>query len=180
MASILQGVDNLYEIDTTWKILDRAAELTEQDYGREAKADVALRVIADHVAQRGHAHRGRRAARQRRPRLRAAPNHAAQHQEPPPAVRLPARRGHDPGEHFMHDLTTVAIEAMAPLYPELRRDAPNILTVMDAEEAAFSTTLRTGTAIFEVAVEENKRKNCPASPAPRPSSCTTRTASRST
>jgi alanyl-tRNA synthetase len=30
MASILQGVDNLYEIDTTWKILDRAAELTEQ------------------------------------------------------------------------------------------------------------------------------------------------------
>ena len=28
--SILQGVDNIYEIDTTWKILDRAAELTEQ------------------------------------------------------------------------------------------------------------------------------------------------------
>src|SRR6202047_2316185 len=49
MASILQGVDNLYEIDTTWKILDRAAELTEQSYGRDLKADVALRVIADHV-----------------------------------------------------------------------------------------------------------------------------------
>ena len=61
----------------------------------------------------------------------------------------------------MHELTTVAIEAMAPLYPELRRDAPNILTVMDGEEAAFSTTLRTGTAIFEVAVEENKRENSP-------------------
>jgi alanyl-tRNA synthetase len=30
------GVDNLYEIDTTWKILDRAAELTEQDYGPTA------------------------------------------------------------------------------------------------------------------------------------------------
>ena len=38
MASILQGVDNLYEIDTTWKILDRAAELTEQNYGREPRA----------------------------------------------------------------------------------------------------------------------------------------------
>src|SRR6266496_3407596 len=49
MASILQGVDNLYEIDTTWKILDRAAELTEQSYGRDHRADVALRVIADHV-----------------------------------------------------------------------------------------------------------------------------------
>ena len=49
MASMLQGVDNLYEIDTTWKILDRAAELTEQSYGRDQRADVALRVIADHV-----------------------------------------------------------------------------------------------------------------------------------
>ena len=63
----------------------------------------------------------------------------------------------------MHDLTAIAIEAMAPLYPELRRDAPNIHTVMDAEEAAFSSTLRTGTAIFEVAVEENQRKDRPAS-----------------
>ena len=34
MAALLQGVDNIYEIDTTWKILDKAAELTEQDYGR--------------------------------------------------------------------------------------------------------------------------------------------------
>ena len=49
MASILQGVDNLYEIDTTWKILDRAAELTEQTYGQDHRTDVALRVIADHV-----------------------------------------------------------------------------------------------------------------------------------
>ena len=49
MASILQGVDNLYEIDTTWKILDRAAELTEQSYGRNPANDVALRVVADHV-----------------------------------------------------------------------------------------------------------------------------------
>jgi alanyl-tRNA synthetase len=63
------------------------------------------------------------------------------------------------GEHFMHELTAVAIEAMAPLYPELQRDAPNIHTVIDAEEAAFASTLRTGTAIFEAAVEENKRKS---------------------
>jgi len=59
----------------------------------------------------------------------------------------------------MHELTAVAIEAMAPLYPELLRDAPNIHTVIDAEEAAFASTLRTGTAIFEAAVEENKRKH---------------------
>src|ERR1700761_6470171 len=49
MASILQGVDNLYEIDTTWKILDKAAELTEQSYGANERNDVALKVVADHV-----------------------------------------------------------------------------------------------------------------------------------
>jgi alanyl-tRNA synthetase len=158
MASILQGVDNLYEIDTTWKILDRAAELTEQSYGRDARADVALRVIADHVrsavmlvddgvlpANEGRGYVLRRIMRRSIRNLRL--------------LSGAQRGGGTHQENFMHELTAVAIEAMAPLYPELRRDAPNILTVIDAEEAAFASTLRTGTAIFEAAVEENKRKN---------------------
>jgi alanyl-tRNA synthetase len=160
MASILQGVDNLYEIDTTWKILDRAAELTEQSYGRDTGADVALRVIADHVrsaimlvddgvlpANEGRGYVLRRILRRSIRNLRLLSG---------------AQRGggnQAGNEHFMHELTTVAIEAMAPLYPELQRDAPNIHTVIDAEEAAFAGTLRTGTAIFEAAVEENRRKN---------------------
>jgi alanyl-tRNA synthetase len=159
MASILQGVDNLYEIDTTWKILDRAAELTEQSYGRETAPDVALRVIADHVrsavmlvedgvlpANEGRGYVLRRILRRSIRNLRLLSG---------------AQRGGgtQSGEHFMHELTSTAIEAMAPLYPELQRDAPNIHTVIDAEEAAFAGTLRTGTAIFEAAVEENKRKN---------------------
>ena len=49
MAVILQGVDNIYEVDTMWKVLDRAAELTEQKYGRDHRSDVALRVVADHI-----------------------------------------------------------------------------------------------------------------------------------
>jgi alanyl-tRNA synthetase len=159
MASILQGVDNLYEIDTTWKILDRAAELTEQSYGRYTAPDVALRVIADHVrsavmlvedgvlpANEGRGYVLRRILRRSIRNLRL--------------LSGAQRGGGTPsGEHFMHELTSTAIEAMAPLYPELLRDAPNIHTVIDAEEAAFAGTLRTGTAIFEAAVEENKRKN---------------------
>ncbi len=160
MASILQGVDNLYEIDTTWKILDRAAEMTEQSYGREPKADVALRVIADHVRSAvmliddgvlpGNEGRGyvlRRIVRRSIRNLRLL------------AGGQRGGGGSATGERFMHDLTSVAIDAMAPLYPELRRDAANIHTVIDAEEAAFGSTLRTGTAIFEAAVEENRRKN---------------------
>ncbi|HYB14004.1 MAG TPA: alanine--tRNA ligase [Streptosporangiaceae bacterium] len=163
MASILQGVDNLYEIDTTWKILDRAAELTEQSYGRDHQADVALRVIADHVrsavmliedgvlpSNEGRGYVLRRIMRRSIRNLRLLSG--AQRGGGAPAS----------GEHFMHALTAVTIEAMAPLYPELRRDAANIHTVMDAEESAFSSTLRTGTAIFEAAVEENRRKHQPA------------------
>ena len=161
MASILQGVDNLYEIDTTWKILDRASELTEQSYGRDHRVDVALRVIADHVrsavmlvddgvlpSNEGRGYVLRRIMRRsiRNLRLLAGAQRGGGGNQPS-------------GEHFMHELTAVAIEAMAPLYPELQRDAPNIHTVIDAEEAAFASTLRTGTAIFEAAVEENKRKS---------------------
>ena len=160
MASILQGVDNLYEIDTTWKILDRAAELTEQSYGREPKADVALRVIADHVRSAvmlvedgvlpGNEGRGyvlRRIVRRSLRNLRLL------------AGGQRGGGGAATGERFLHELAGVAIEAMAPLYPELRRDAANIHTVIDAEETAFGSTLRTGTAIFEAAVEENRRRN---------------------
>ena len=49
IASVLQGVDNLYEIDTTRGILDRACELSGARYGANERDDVALRVVADHA-----------------------------------------------------------------------------------------------------------------------------------
>src|SRR5246127_4213658 len=161
MASILQGVDNLYEIDTTWKILDRAAELTEQSYGRDQRADVALRVIADHVRSAamligggvlpGNEGRGyvlRRIVRRSIRNLRVL---AGGHRGG--AGGTPATGG-----GFMAELTSVALEAMEGLYPELRSVAANIHTVIDAEETAFASTLRTGTAIFDASVEENRRR----------------------
>jgi len=169
MAAILQGVDNIYEIDTTWKILDRAAELTEQRYGRDARTDVALKVVADHVRcavmlvedgvlpsneARGYVLRRILRRSIRNLRLLAGGQRGGD-------GGTSGRGGHEPGsgERFMHELTSVAIEAMAPQYPELRRDAANIHTVIDAEEAAFLTTLRTGTAIFDAAIEETRRRH---------------------
>ncbi|GAA1160813.1 hypothetical protein GCM10009579_55680 [Streptomyces javensis] len=49
MATLLQGVDNLYEIDETRPVLDRAAALAGVRYGTDAEADVRLRVVADHI-----------------------------------------------------------------------------------------------------------------------------------
>ncbi|MFI0421971.1 alanine--tRNA ligase [Spongiactinospora sp. 9N601] len=150
MAAILQGVDNIYEIDTTYKILDRAADLTRTRYGRDPRADVSLRVVADHVrtgtmlvadgVMPGNEGRGYVLRRILRRSIRN--------------LRLLGSGD----ERYMHELTAVAIDVMGRQYPELVADAPQIHGVIDAEEASFLGTLRTGTAIFDVAVEETKRK----------------------
>jgi alanyl-tRNA synthetase len=166
MAALLQGVDNIYEIDTTWKVLDRAAELTEQRYGRDHRTDVALRVVADHVRTavmlvadgvvpsneaRGYVLRRILRRSVRNLRLLAG----AQRGGSGGSQGL-SRRGED--ERYLHELASVAIGALGEQYPELRRDAPHIHTVIDAEEAAFLGTLRTGSAIFDAAVEETRRR----------------------
>jgi alanyl-tRNA synthetase len=149
MAAILQGVDNIYETDTLWRVLDRAAELTGARYGRDHRADVSLRVIADHVRsgtmmvadgiRPGNEGRGYVLRRILRRSIR----------------NLRLLGGADAG--LMHELTAVAIAAMGEQYPELVRTAANIHTVIDAEEDSFLATLRTGTAIFDTAVEETRR-----------------------
>ncbi|MGJ6964910.1 alanine--tRNA ligase [Streptosporangium sp. G11] len=150
MAAILQGVDNIYEIDTTYKILDRAADLTKTRYGRDERADVSLRVVADHVrtgvmlvadgvlpSNEGRGYVLRRILRR--------------------AIRNLRLLGAGE-ERYMHELTAVTIEVMGEQYSELKADAPQIHGAIDAEEASFLGTLRTGTAIFDVAAEETKRK----------------------
>src|SRR5256885_6112089 len=126
MASILQGVDNIYEIDTMWRILDRAAELTETKYGRDQRSDVSLRVVTDHMrsgtmmvadgvvpSNEGRGYVLRRI-------LRRSVRH----------LRLLGAGD----ERYLHELTAVAIDGMGEIYPELRADAAYIHTVIDAEE----------------------------------------------
>ncbi|HEY6276897.1 MAG TPA: alanine--tRNA ligase [Streptosporangiaceae bacterium] len=160
MAAILQGVDNIYEIDTMWKVLDRAAELTEQKYGQDHRTDVALRVVADHVrtavmlvsdgvlpANESRGYVVRRILRRSIRNLRLLAG----------GQRGGTGRGGE-GERYLHELTDSAIAALGDQFPELRRDAPRIHGVIDAEEAAFGATLRTGSAMFDAAAGEVKRR----------------------
>ncbi|HWG60826.1 MAG TPA: alanine--tRNA ligase [Streptosporangiaceae bacterium] len=155
MAAILQGVDNVYEIDTMWKILERAAELTEQKYGRDHRTDVALRVVADHVrtsamlvadgvlpSNEGRGYVLRRLLRRSIYNLR---------------LLAGGQRGAGDG-HYLHELGATAIEAMAGQFPELRTEAPRIVPVLEGEEGTFLATLRTGSAIFDAAVGETRRQ----------------------
>jgi alanyl-tRNA synthetase len=161
MAIVLQGVDNIYEVDTTWKVLDKAADLTGQKYGQDPRTDVALRVVGDHVnaavmlvadgvipSNEGRGYVLRRIVRRSVRNLR---------------LLAGSQRGGDGGhrggqnERYLHELAAVAIGALGGSYPDLLRDAPNIHTVLDAEESAFAGTLRTGTAMFEAAASEIER-----------------------
>ncbi len=161
MAIVLQGVDNIYEVDTTWKVLDKAAGLTGQKYGRDRRTDVALRVVGDHVnaavmlvadgvipSNEGRGYVLRRIVRRSVRNLR---------------LLAGSQRGGDGGyrggqnERYLHELAAVAIGTLGGSYPDLIRDAPNIHTVLDAEESAFAGTLRTGTAMFEAAASEIER-----------------------
>ena len=187
MAALLQGVDNIYEIDTMWKVLERAAELTEQRYGVR-RPDRRRAAGRDRPrADRRHAGRRRRDPVQRGPRLRAAPDPAPQRAEAAAAVGRAARRlGRRAAGAARTSGTCTSwprsrSSALGEQYPELISDAPHIHTVIDAEEAAFLGTLRTGSAIFDAAVEETRRRGDRDHPRrARRSSCTTPTASRST
>ncbi|CAB5241040.1 unannotated protein [freshwater metagenome] len=148
MAALLQGVENIYEIDTTMQILKKASELTGVAYGASVKSDISLRVIADHARTSamligdgvtpGNEGRGYVLRRMMRRTIRN--------------MRLLGSM--DP---IMSELTVSAIEAMGPQYPELISDTKRILSVSVSEEESFLQTLKSGTTIFEVASASLKK-----------------------
>ena len=148
-AALLQGVENIYEIDTTMQILNMASSLTGINYGKSEKSDVSLRVIAAHARTSamligdgvtpGNEGRGYVLRRMMRRTIRN--------------MRLLG--SHDP---IIADLTKAAIGAMGPQYPELVASQERILAVSIAEEESFLQTLKSGTQIFDLAATALKAK----------------------
>ena len=148
-AALLQGVENIYEIDTTMQILTRAMDLTGVKYGKNEKSDISLRVIADHARTSamligdgvtpGNEGRGYVLRRMMRRTIRN--------------MRLLGTN--DP---IMSELTLAAIGAMGPQYPELVSDQKRILSVSLSEEESFLQTLKSGTQIFDVASTQLKKE----------------------
>jgi alanyl-tRNA synthetase len=142
MAALLQGVENIYEIDTTMQILSKASQLSGVKYGKNEKSDISLRVVADHARTAamligdgvtpGNEGRGYVLRRMMRRTIRN--------------MRLLGTN--DPS---MATLTEAAIGAMGPQYPELIADSARILSVSASEEESFLQTLKSGTAIFDLA-----------------------------
>ncbi|MDT0276994.1 alanine--tRNA ligase [Blastococcus goldschmidtiae] len=152
VAFLLQGVDNMYEIDEVAPVLRRAAELSGVTYGEDHEADVRLRVVADHVRSGlmligdgvtpGNEGRGyilRRLLRR--------------------AVRSMKLLGVE--DASLPELLPVSRDAMSASYPELATDFARISAVAYAEEEAFRRTLTSGTALFDTAVAAAKGAGTP-------------------
>ena len=141
-AALLQGVENIYEIDTTMQILNRASELAGVKYGKDMKSDVSLRVIADHTRTAmmligdgvtpGNEGRGYVLRRMMRRTTRN--------------MRLLGAE-----DANMNELMNSSISAMGTQYPELVTDKNRIISVAVAEESVFLQTLKSGTQIFDLA-----------------------------
>ncbi len=147
VATVLQGVDNLYEIDTSRAILDRAAALTGTRYGADPQDDVRLRVVADHA---------RTAVMLIGDGVR--PGNEARDYVLRRILRRTVRsmRLLGAGEPTMGELVAASVAAMGPQYPALAEDASRIAAVAVGEEASFLETLTKGATVFDTAVPAAK------------------------
>ena len=155
MATLLQGVDNLYEIDEVYPVIARAAEMTGKRYGEHSGQsagsshpdDVRLRVVADHVRSAlmligdgvtpGNEGRGYVLRRMLRRSVRS--------------MRL---LGYE--DPCLPELLPVSLERMQNSYPELATGFDRIAQIAYAEEDAFRRTLAAGTTILDTAVARTK------------------------
>ena len=148
LAYLLQGKNNMYEIDQSFGVIETASELSGRGYARGHESDdVHLRIVGDHVrsalmligdgVRPGNDGRGyvlRRLIRR--------------------AVRSMRLLGVD--EPAMPHLLPVSKDAMREVYPELEQDFATISQVAYEEEEAFRRTLTAGTTILDTAVTRAK------------------------
>lgn len=145
VAFLLQGVENMYEIDEVFPVIAEASRLSGREYGSDHHSDVQMRVVADHVrsalmiigdgVRPGNEGRGYILRRLIRRAVRA--------------MRLLGVT-----TEVMPSLLPVSMNAMKHSYPELETDFDRISRIAYAEETAFLRTLESGTQLFESAYEK--------------------------
>ncbi|WP_066821612.1 alanine--tRNA ligase [Clostridium tepidiprofundi] len=145
IASIMQGVESIFEVDTIRSILDKASSIFKLQYGENEKKDVSLRIITDHIrsitfmisdgilpSNEGRGYVLRRL-------LRRAARHG----------RLLGVEG-----VFLCDLCDAVIENSSNAYPELNEKKDYIKKVIRLEEQRFAETIGAGSDILKGYVKD--------------------------
>ena len=139
LACVMQGVGNLFEVDTVQSVLHHVEHIANKTYGSNAKDDISIRVITDHIRSctfmvsdgilpsnegRGYV-------------LRRLLRRAARH-----GRMLGIRRP------FLVELVETVIQSSESAYPELREHDAYIKKVIGTEEANFARTIDAGMTIL--------------------------------
>ena len=139
LACVMQGVGNLFEVDTVQSVLHNVEHIAGKTYGANAKDDISIRVITDHIRSctfmvsdgilpsnegRGYV-------------LRRLLRRAARH-----GRMLGIRRP------FLVELAETVIQSSESAYPELREHDAYIKKVIGTEEANFARTIDAGMTIL--------------------------------
>src|SRR5690348_6578748 len=149
ITMVLQGKESVFETDMFRTIIDRFASFANTSYGKDAKTDTSLRVIADHgralvflaadgvlPSNEGRGYIFRRILRR--------------------AVRHGKLLGLD--KPFLSEAADTVINLMGDYYTELRTQHTRISDVLSLEEKKFSLTLNTGLALLNDLLQSLKQR----------------------
>ena len=139
LACVMQGVGNLFEVDTVQSVLHHVEHIAGKTYGANAKDDISIRVITDHIRSCTFmvsdgilpSNEGRGYVLRR-------------------LLRRAARHGRMLGisRPFLVELAETVIQSSESAYPELREHDAYIKKVIGTEEANFARTIDAGMTIL--------------------------------
>ena len=145
LACVMQGVDNIFEVDTVQNIMKHISKIAGVEYKKDAKTDVSLRVITDHIRSTTFmvgdgilpSNEGRGYVLRR-------------------LLRRAARHGRLLGitKPFLCDVCDTVINENANAYPELAEKRDYIKKIIGVEEEAFAKTIDKGTELLNQFTEK--------------------------
>ena len=148
LCMALQGKQSNYDTDVFQPLIQKIAEIAGKKYGEDAKADVAMRVIADHV---------------RTISFSIADSQLPSNAKAGYVIRRILRRAVRYGytflgqkQAFIYSLVDTLISVMGEAYPELVAQSDLIKKVIKEEEEAFLRTLETGIKLIDKVIADTK------------------------
>ncbi len=148
LACVMQGVDNMFEVDTIRRVLDTVCSIAGKEYGKDKNTDISIRVVTDHIRSATFmisdgvipSNEGRGYVLRR-------------------ILRRACRHGKLLGinRSFLPELGVVAIGESDKAYPELAEKKDYILKVIAMEEERFDATIDAGLSILSSLVEDTKK-----------------------
>ena len=147
LACVMQGVNNLFEVDTVKNIMAKVSEISNVKYGEDPKKDISLRVITDHIRSTSFlicdgvvpSNEGRGYVLRRL--LRRAARHG----------RILGIKG-----VFLTDLCDVVAKENLSAYPELTEKLEYIKKIIGIEEERFAATVDSGLEMLGKLIEKAK------------------------